>query len=855
MNKKIRNIILGLVAAVVLVTGSIKVIPHLALKESKIEHVEGESMVEVKGAIDIQQGEVLVAESATKELHLDTDTLDIRVVDKDTQKEWTSKVELPSNNKEKSIVNISYLSGDNKKHEWDAYANVIEPGNYNIDQVENGVKLSLYFQTSSKKPDQLLPSYLSAEHLENRFYAEIDKLGKDGIISEKQVTNYKNILKKVYIKDLVKGGFKIIDSNSLPPSAVKQLNEMVQLIGYTEEMVKADNEAAGLDIEIPQVASFKVVVDVLLDGEDLVINVPTSECTSGNDYFALQNIEVYSTFGYASSDKVEEGYIMVPDGAGALFELNTYNSSYPQYSRPVYNNTYYDQMYQMPTFKENLHMPVFGMTYGKDANATHGFMGIIESGAELASVNVRLGTNDISTGGNVNNKVYSSVDLLQYSRVKLMGPYSDNDSRYLAATDKIDMDYTVRYKLFDEAVTYFNMANAYKEYLVEKHDLTMSYTTEPKMYLDVLGALTIPARIVGIPYDKTISMTDYKQAQAIVEELSDMNLVLNYEGAFFGGEKTGLPTKAKLVKENGSNKDLEALMNMVAEKNDEIFFGTDLMTVKDTSYPFDAKVHGLYNYDSKPVEIYDYDYTTGKFSPEFDPTYRIHPKFFGNIVDRFVAGTQELSNIAIGDVPNTYYASYKEEEVLNPIEANQMIESGLAKLDENKVLAFNNPNMNTLPYCDYAVNISRESSNYGTMYTSIPFRQLVMNGLVEYTTLNANMSKESMDYFLLQALEVGSYPKFTVSATNQDVLKDSPYREYLSVDYNTLKPEMEALYTEYVEAFNTIGTTEIKNHRLLDAGAFETEYANGTKVLVNYNPYPVQVEGRTLDAVGYEIIK
>lgn len=854
MNKKIRNIILGL-TVIALVTGSIKIIPHLALKAAKIEQVEQKSPVQVNGTVEIKKGEVLVAESATKALHLDTDTLDIRVVDKNTAKEWTSKIEDPSNNKEKSIVNISYLSGDNKKYEWDAYQNVIETGNYNIEQIDNGVKLTLLFETSTRKPAQLIPSYIESDYLNSRFYDEIDKQAEAGNITEKQAANFKNILKKVYLKDLAKGGFKIAGGDSLPPSAVKQLNELVQIIGYTDEMLKEDNDEAGLDIEIPQVASFRIVVNVALDGDDVIINVPTSECTSGNDYFKLQNIEAYAGFGYAASNKVEDGYIVVPDGAGALFELNTYNGSYPQYQRPVYNNTYYDQMYQMPTFKEELHMPIFGMTYGKGEQATHGFMGIIESGAELATINVQLATKDISTGGNLNNKVYPTLDVMQYSRVKLMGPYSDSDSRYLVSTGKIDVDYTVRYKLFNEKVTYFDMANAYKDYLVEKYDLTKSYKNEPKMYVDILGALTIPDRIAGIPYNKTISMTNYEQAKAIIEDLGDKNLILNYKGAFFGGDKASLPTKAKLVKENGSQKELDALLNTAKEKNDELFFGTDLMTVKDTSYPFEAKVHGLYNYDSKPVQIYDYDYTTGKFSPEFDPTYRIHPKYFGDIVDRFIKGTEGLDNIFIGDVPNTYYASYKEDDVLTPIKANAMIEKGLSQLDESKVLAFNNPNMNTLPYCDYAVNISRESSNYGTMYTSIPLRQLVMNGLVEYTTLNVNMSKESSSYYLLQALEVGSYPKFTISATNQDVLKDSQYREYLSIDYSTLKPEIEELYGEYTKAFEEIGTTEITNHRLLEAGVFETEYANGTKVIVNYNPYQVHIQGYNLDSVSYEIIK
>lgn len=141
------------------------------------------------------------------------------------------------------------------------------------------------------------------------------------------------------------------------------------------------------------------------------------------------------------------------------------------------------------------------------------------------------------------------------------------------------------------------------------------------------------------------------------------------------------------------------------------------------------------------------------------------------------------------------------------------------------------------------------------MYTAVPFRQLVMNGLVEYTTLNVNMSKERMEYYLLQALEVGSYPKFTISYQKEDILKDTPYTHYFTVGYENLKPRIEELYSEYENAFNQIGTTEIVNHRLVTDGVFETEYANGVKVLTNYNEDAVTVEGHSLSPVGFKIIK
>lgn len=850
-NKKV-YIIISIIIAIGIVLGTIRLIPYFTLKEVTAKSQEGKQVILGTGNIEIKKGETLIGETESKELYLDTDTLDIRVVDKKTKSEWESKIEKTSNDKEKSIVNIGYLNESQIFQEWSAYKDVIVPGNYDIEQIENGAKLTLKFETTTKKAEQLLPTYLSKEYLKSAFYDQIDKKVDEGKLEESAGTNYKNILSRIYVGSLSKDGLTIVET--MPPSALKIVNEMVVDIDYTEEMLKKDNEESGFDIEIPQIASFRIVVNVYLDGDDLIINIPIEEAISNNEYFELQYIEAYSGFGYASSEKVKEGYIMVPDGAGALLDLNSYDVSYPQYKRPIYNNTFYDQMYTMSNFNENIQMPVFGMTYGKNESATHGFMGIVESGEEVSSINVQLGTDDISTGGNVNNKVYPSVEVMQFSRVKLLGPYTKDESRYLASTGKFDMEYTVRYKFFDKGVTYYDMANSYKDYLIERYSLTENYSNEAKMYINMIGALTIPARVVGVPYDKTISMTNYEQALNIVKELNGMNLVFNYEDMFFGGKNSKIKSDSSIVSENGSKEQLDELISTISEQQNELFLGVSMLGVQDASYPFNPKIHGAYNYDSKPIEIYDYNYSTGKFWPNFTPEYIIHPKFLKGIVDEFIAETEKYKNISIEDLPGTYYASYKEDDVLSPIMANNMIEEELKKLEENKVLAFNNPNANTLPYADYVYNISRESSNYASIVSNIPFRQLVLNGLVQYTTLDVNMSKESIEYFLLQALEVGSYPKFTISAENEDILQDSQYREYLSTHYNTIKLQIEELYAKYSEAFEQIGTNEIINHKQLEDKVFETEYANGIRVIVNYSYDPVQIDGHMVDGIGYKIV-
>ncbi|MBS5794342.1 MAG: hypothetical protein KIC92_06235 [Clostridiales bacterium] len=852
---KKRNIIIVIfiISTIILFLLFLKLFPRFVLKSEAIAPFETNSKVEIGDEIPIKKGEVLIANSNNKKLYLDTDLLTIRIVDDKTGKEWTSKVDVASNTKEQSIINISYYGKDDKTVEWDAYSFVVEKGNYAINKIENGARVTLNFQTDNKKPEQLVPMYMKKELYEERFLKPLESLKENGNINSKQYSSFKDILGSVYTKTLDSKGYKL-SSSGISPKGAKILSNFVETIGYTTDMLREDNEAANIEISIPQSASFKIVLDLTLDNGDLVANIPTYECTSLNDFYTLLSIEVLPTLGYASSQKTNEGYIFVPDGSGALFELNGYNASYPHYKRPIYNNTYFDKMYEMDTFKEGITMPVFGIMYGKDETA-QGMFGIVESGEELGSINAQLGSKDNSTGG-VNNKVFTSVDISQYSRVKLQGPYSEDSTRYLVSTGKINMDYKVRYKFFAENATYNEFAKTYKEYLMDKYSLEEKYSSEPKIYFEVLGALTLKEFVAGVPYNKIVSMTTYDELNQIINETGDMNAIFEYNGAFNNGEKTTLMNNVKLVSQNGSKEDLSKLIETSKDSSKEILLGTSLMTIKDNTLAFDPKIHSIIGYDSKPAKIYKYNLIDGKFSPnKTDERYLLNPKYLKDVMDNFINKTKDFANIAITDIPNTFYANYNVKDIINPIDTNNIIERELSKLSETKRLSFKNPNMNTLPYADIATDISRESSQYGTMYISIPFRQLTFNGLVEYTTLNANMSKKDIDYYLLQALELGSYPKFKISYKKEDILKDSDYTNLINTHFETLKPRINKLYNDYEKAFSNIGTTEIENHIILQEGVFETTYKNGVKVITNYNLNDVMLEDLAVKSMGYRIIK
>ncbi|NSW91179.1 MAG: hypothetical protein HPY74_11020 [Firmicutes bacterium] len=806
--------------------------------------------------IPAQSGEVLVADTSDKKMYIDTTSLNIRIEDVETGAIWNSIYDGDdkATEYEKSPIIIKFLGRDSKIYEWSAYKYCISNGKYDIYKIKNGVRIVFNFvQTDSTRLEEYMPKKISIERFREAFLDKLEEKVSNGTLSEEKAERYKSVLFMIYEKDEKNNCYYNKFSGSPSASVVNLLIELSKEVGYTREMLIQDSQEFGITVNIVEPAEFEVVMEATLEQNDFVVRIPTYEIENRNDSYILQNIMVLPNFGLMPANAADEGYILVPDGAGALFKFNSFNDKYPEYTRPIYNNTYYNTLYEMPEYPEEIYMPVFGMMFENQESHMQGFLGMVEEGAHTAYINVRLGSENIESGGTPYNKVFVSFDSTQYSRVKVFGPYSTNDARYLAVTGMINMDFIIRYKLLPENASYFNMAMEYRDYLIKKYNLNIQYDNKPKLFIEVIGALSVQDRFLGIPYNKVISMTTYSELLNILKDMEPINKVISYNGAFNEGINNKMMNNAKLVKENGTRQELKLLKDYVMRSGDEFYLGVDLTKVYRRGNGFSKKIFALRGFNGKPVEIMGYNLATGIFDVRSNSYYIINPKYFNYIIEGFIKSTQEFESITLNDMGYMYYANYNPREMIDPIESNIIIHDSFARLAQEKTLAINNPNIDRMIYGKYAINISRESSDFGTIYCSIPFRQLVMNGLVEYTTLNVNMSKESSRYYILQALELGSYPKFTICEKSVDLLKNTSFSYYFSTQYSELRDTIHKFYEEYESGYKKINSKEIIGHRILTENVFETKYASGTTVIVNYNKYPVNVDGNEIEALGYFI--
>jgi len=524
-----KKIICTILAAAIIVAGVYFGIPMASMKKTTYE---AENVTEAEGSsIDITSTEKEVASSQDTSLYFDASTLKFRVVNKKAGTEWCSYMKGTDSGTENALIILNYLGEDNNVYEYNSDTNCAKLQTYEVYQIENGVKISMDLnEGDSNRFYEYLPKKMSIDRYDNTFKKGLDDALAAGTITEDEYSRYNTTLSLVYKKSIVEECYAVTYTGNPPSSATKQMISIAQIVGYTHEDLEEDADSYGFTVSETEIAEFTLNMYITLEDGDLLVRVPSSEMTTLNDYYQIQNLEVLPNLGAATATQQENGYLFVPDGSGALMAFNSFKSGVSDYVRAVYENDFYKDYYYMSEYGQELMMPVYGMVYGELGQEKQSYLGIIETGAETSYIHGLLAST--GTDGASNNKVYSSFDTIQYMSSKVYGPYSDNSASYLVATDFMDIDYTIRYKFFGKQSGYYDMAKAYQEYLVQEGQLSQGYTAKADIQLNVIGALDVTEHFIGIPYSKTISMTEYEEFLEIAKDIEaqGINASYSYEG-------------------------------------------------------------------------------------------------------------------------------------------------------------------------------------------------------------------------------------------------------------------------------------------------------------------------------------
>lgn len=657
-------------------------------------------------------------------------------------------------------------------------------------------------------------------------------------------------------------------NEKVPQFILADIETTLTEVGYTMADKVRDCIELGLDPPVRNLEVFEVAIEYTLDADTLVVRIPIEDVRyplevedvvgkygprGGTVTLPLHSIEVLSYFGAAG--QAEEGYILVPDGSGALIYLNNGKIS----DRPYVGNVYgQDNSAAIATEKlehtERVHLPVYGIKTSENA-----FLAVIEEGASLARIRA-----DVAGRNNSYNTVSPEFIVMQRGRTRLSidsptiskSPYGFRNEINVYQSRLCSTDLVIRYSfLHGGDASYVGMARRYQDYLIRSGVLSKGDLREDvPLFLELVGAIDVNKSVLGIPREVIEPLTTYSQVEMIVRDVIDRNvdnLKLRYTGWMAGGVRHHYPSGVTLEKALGSNQDFSDLTGFLSETGVEFYPDVSFMNVQRNTLldGFVATRDGARLLNRRVAKVYDYDLATLQAKRNTE-RYVLSPSRLGALVDEFIS---EYKDYGVGGISVRYMGTQVNSDfrtgrdLVDRSEAADVIHEQARKLSVDaglKVMA-EGANDLVLPYVDCIVNMPTESSQYFIIDESVPFSQIAVHGFIEYAGEPLNLSPDPVRA-VLKAAETGGGLYCKLFYSGGEAVKETDYDYLYSAEYSRWIDRVLALYQDLNSALGSLNGVRIIGHEQVATGVYRTTYENGMAVLVNYNDNEADVCGVTV---------
>lgn len=608
----------------------------------------------------------------------------------------------------------------------------------------------------------------------------------------------------------------------------------------TKETTKIDNGFSTKIYFTPY--QFGFTVNVTIEGSDLVVTIPDDSIIEEQEGTYISSISVFPFMGYSALAD-EEGYMLIPDGNGALINLDNKEGRYSTgFSQMIYGSdpgfvesdtkTYLWEELDMLQDSNQVIAPIFGMAHTKDQK---GYFAIVEKGEKRASIEAQ------PNGAMVNyNRCYARFLI----RDLFIQPLNNSNTGTVprAEEDRTHSDLQVRYMLLSgDDVNYSTMAAKYREYLLNNKLLTKkdsSYNTR----VDFLGT----ERENFLLGTRAVTMTTTDNIKDIFGELKNSGvetLLSVYKGWQDGGLYDLPMSKYNADRHIGGDSDLKNLIKDSDASGYKIYLYNDALRLNPSTNTFNfntiKKINKRAFEESVWADVYKkFNYLTPDSSVE-DFT-----SFVESVNDK------ELSKIAVAGVSDTLFSYSYKSSYFTRNDTAAAYTKMMDALDDKADMVLESPNAYLWKNTDAFLDMPLGSSDYMYVDEEIPFMSMVLKGVIpmysDYINFEANKQE-----FLLQMVEAGVYPSFYLTAENSSKLIRTNSADLYSTEYTTYKDAVIDYDKQLRELNAQLGDANIVKHEIKDEGIKVITYSNGVKVYVNYTSAEHVVDGVTVGAMSY----
>lgn len=570
--------------------------------------------------------------------------------------------------------------------------------------------------------------------------------------------------------------------------------------------------------------SFEVVIS-LVDGA-IEVYIPNESITESGDIYRLLNIQVFPYFGAARENKIP-GYIVIPDGIGALIRTNQFYNTY-------YQATFYGTDYGYSTMSlPEMSLPITGIVHRPGSDAY--YVNILEGAENSALIATLWGASTRYHRASIR----FSLRQLYQNIINREGKGPD-----IISDEISDSDYRARYTILsDEDASYVGIAKDYRNYLFENDTLDSKEQ----------GKDVIPIQLSYILSDKEpafigttrVNMTSSKDVMNAYDEFLESGLT-NQVVTMMGWSRDGFVNRAPYRTNVVNKKDLMKTINHITQDGNHIYLDNDYISSSEdasrVSYTRDVSralnklkmVIRNRNLNGQVTEVY-------LLYPERSLRYaKADQAFYQNL------GVSGVSMTDLGSILYSYYnnKNYDRKDAMTTyLEIAGLFDS----------LMLSRPNQYMFHETDGYLDMPITNAQYDYYTDLVPLLPIVLKGSISYYTPFMNFNALGDDR-LLTMVDFGINPSYVLTEEDTYKMRYTPAADFYTTTLSDYKDEIIETYHYLNDALKYVIGETIESREVIETGLVKVTYSNGVIIYVNYNYQSKSISEISVPARSYKVV-
>jgi len=578
---------------------------------------------------------------------------------------------------------------------------------------------------------------------------------------------------------------------------------------------------------------------VALQEDGFTAEIPQSSIFENDPHVTVGAFYVFPFLGHSYMG-MDEGYMFIPDGQGALIKLQDNERRFnTPFSEPVFGSNPGVEIEVSPAVfgnfvftaaPEMIIMPVYGMVH---TDRQIGFLGVIESGYENAIIEA------FPNGVSTNFDWISSRFVYSHVYQQPMGMQAGFVSTRTPRPNRIDLRMRYIFVTGDEA-TYTGLAVAYREYLERTGAFASAQMDDFRIAIDFFG---LEQREWAL-FRLNVGMTTFSQAEDILRSLGESGVdgvLARFDGWTNRGSIISLPTRDfSPARTLGGQRGLNQLQRTVEELNGELILVVNPLDIYVDANSFES-LNGMRRVTGRTAE-----FSGGSMRVTSPPrTLELSERVASELGRRgFVADIIRMPN---------FLSAYSEGgEYFCRADSAELFRQGAAAFGHHhEAPALTTPFAYLWRYARALTLMPSTGSGYLFTYRHVPFLSIATSGMIpvyfEHVNFQANQRR-----FFLNLVETGARPTFQITAEDAELLRFTYRNDIYSSMFYLYEEMIIQFHRELTALHERIDGASIVR-RYADGHSVRIQWSNGLWVYLNYGAVEAVINGVSIAPMSYVI--